>query len=386
MKSILQKISDLYKRVCTTENLNKIKALWGKGRRYVYAVLLFALLVVILTQCTGKNRDNVPDTQSSEVGSETNFNVEDFEFDSQFSQDDNAELNTLITNYFTAYATDDLDALAAIAYPMTDNEKSYIGVFSQYIENYQNIKCYYKKGVTEGSYLVSVYYELKFYGVDTLAPGLDFFYVETNEDGGLFINNLYSSYNMGRTENELDANVYAVILKFEQQDDVIALLEQVETKYTEAVASDVNLATMISTTIPTAMTQWIESITQMEESQQGTEQTTEQTTEETPSESTTEDQPAENTTQQEQPQASENTGENTGDNTSEDTTQNTTQKVRTTAKVFVRSGPGKNYSEHGKAEAGTEFTKLGEEGDWIKVDYKGAEGYIRSDFLEDVTN
>ena len=145
MKSILQKISDLYKRVCTTENLNKIKALWGKGRRYVYAVLLFALLVVILTQCTGKNRDNVPDTQSSEVGSETNFNVEDFELDSQFSQDDNAELNTLITNYFTAYATDDLDALAAIAYPMTDNEKSYIGVFSQYIENYQNIKCYYKK-------------------------------------------------------------------------------------------------------------------------------------------------------------------------------------------------------------------------------------------------
>lgn len=372
MKSILQKISDLYKRVCTTENLNKIKAFWKKSRRYVFAVLLFALLVVILTQCTGKNRGNGSGTQTSEQGSVTEFNADEFVLEDEFSQEENEELNTLITNYFNAYAADELDTLANIAYPMTDNEKSYIGVFSQYIENYQNIKCYYKNGLTKGSYLVSVYYELKFYGVDTLAPGLDFFYVETNEEGGLFINNLYSSYNMGRTENELDANVYSVILKFEQQSDVIELLNQVETKYSEAVASDVNLATMISTTIPTAMTQWIESITQMEDSQQSTEQDTQQSTEQTPSESTSESQPEENTSQQEQ--------------TDENTAENTVQQVRTTAKVFVRTGPGKDYSEHGKAEAGTVFTKLGVEGDWVKVDYKGAEGYIRSDFLEDVTN
>lgn len=366
MKSILQKISDLYRKVCSKENLDKVKVFWKKNGRYVYAVLLFALLVVILVQCTGKNRANGSDTQSSESGSEIEFNVDEFVLEDEFTQEENADLNTLITNYFNAYAADDLDTLATVAYPMTDNEKSYIGVFSQYIESYQNIKCYYKKGLAKGSYLVSVYYELKFYGVDTLAPGLDFFYVETDENGGLYINNLYSSYNMGRTENELDANVYAVILKFEQQDDVIELLNQVETKYTEAVASDVNLATMISTTIPTAMTQWIESISQLEESSQ---QDTQQTTEETP---------AESTTPVEQPQASETPQETTPENT--------VQQVRTTAKVFVRTGPGKDYSEHGKAEAGTVFTKLGVEGDWVKVNYKGADGYIRSDFLEDVTN
>ena len=115
MKSILQKISDLYKRVCTTENLNKIKALWGKGRRYVYAVLLFALLVVILVQCTGKNRANGSDTQSSESGSEIEFNVDEFVLEDEFTQEENADLNTLITNYFNAYAADDLDTLATVA-------------------------------------------------------------------------------------------------------------------------------------------------------------------------------------------------------------------------------------------------------------------------------
>lgn len=383
MKNILQKISDLYNKVRSAEFLNKVTFFCKKNKRYLSAVLLFILFVIVLTQCTGKNGGNLSGTQSTEQGSETEFNINQFDLDAEFLKEENPELNTLISNYFTAYAADDLDALATIAYPMSDNEKSYIGVFSQYIESYQNIKCYYKNGLSKGSYLVSVSYDLKFYGVDTLAPGLDFFYVETKEDGGLFINNLYCSYNMGRTENELDPSIYAVILKFEQQDDIIQLQQQVETKYTEAVASDVKLATMISTTIPTAMTQWLESVENAQQSsEQDTQQSTEQTTQQTTEQTTSESQPAESTTpeqtSQEQPQTSENTGENPQENT--------VQQVRTTSVVYVRKGPGKENESYGKVKEGVVFTKLGTEGDWVKIDYNGSEGYIRSDFLENVTN
>ena len=52
-------------------------------------------------------------------------------------------------------------------------------------------------------YLVSVSMEIKFTGVDTTAPGLDFFYVRTNDDGTLYIDNLYSQYNLANQELSL---------------------------------------------------------------------------------------------------------------------------------------------------------------------------------------
>ena len=55
-------------------------------------------------------------------------------------------------------------------------------MYSQYVEAYQSIRCYTKQGLDDKSYLVSVYLEMKFAGVDTVAPGLSFFYVQTNDD------------------------------------------------------------------------------------------------------------------------------------------------------------------------------------------------------------
>jgi len=42
----------------------------------------------------------------------------------------------------------------------------------------------------------------------------------------------------------------------------------------------------------------------------------------------------------------------------------------------VRSGPGTNYSEIGKATPGDKYTYLGKSGDWLKIDFNGNNNHI----------
>lgn len=330
-----------------------------KYYRYLGAGILFILLVFILAKCAGPGRSADSDTEDTEATEV--ITADNFVPDAEFTVDGIEELNELIENYFMAYATDDLDTLAQIAYPMSDNEKSYIGVFSDYIEEYQNIVCYSKSGLTSGSYLVSVYYELKFYNVETVAPGLEFFYVETDAEGNLYINNLYSSYNFSRTENELDPNINAIIIKYEEQDDVTALLEEVNAAYTEAVSGDLDLAEIITTTIPSAMADWLETI-----SATAGDGDTEESTE------------SENTTE------AESEAETEAEPESEEESEPETTTVRATTNVYIRESASTDSTALSKALEGEEYTKVGEEGDWTIIEYDGGTAYIKSEFLEEV--
>lgn len=339
-----------------------------KYKRYIAAAILLVLALVVVLVSVHTSKKGKGNQAEATEQSET-----DFELASEFEQDGNDKVNALISNYLTAYASDDLDTLSKLAVPLSDNEKSYIGVFSQYIESYQNVKCYEKAGLSKGSYLVSVAYDLKFYGVDTVAPGLEFYYVETGDDGELYINNLYSSYNLGRGENELDPNVYSVVLKYEQQEDVIALQKQIEDTYNAAIASDPNLAAMLTSTIPTAMSQWVAELDKQAES---TEQTTEEASAEQSSEQTSDAQVEKGQTgeapeQQEQAQP--------------ETPQVTAVTVMATD-VSVRDAPSTDGGFLSSVNVGETYTKLGTEGDWTKIDYMGTEAYIKSEFVQDVTN
>ena len=199
---------------------------------------LFIIFVLILAFMAKPVEPN-----GSTNGTEITGNVaENFQFDKDYAVDKDAAMTELLNSYYTAYASDDLETLEQVARPISNNEKSYIGVLSQYYESIQNIKYYSKAGLTEGSYFVSVYNEIKFYGVDTLAPTLDFFYVETDDEGKLYINNLYSIFNLSFAENTMDSDVYAVVQKYMQQEDFASLQQDVQAKYNEALTADANLA------------------------------------------------------------------------------------------------------------------------------------------------
>lgn len=428
MKEFFNKIKSFFKK----EKIKKVTDWCIKNRRFFFAAFLFIALVVVLYACTGPNAKKNAKDNAADGGQASTENgaAADFTLDPDFEKDAHADVNELITSYFAAYASADIDALEAIASPISDNEKSYIRVFSAYIESYENISCYTKSGLTDNSYLVSAYFDLKFYGVETMAPGLDFFYVETKDDGSLYINNLYSPYNLNRTENTLDPNVYAVILQFGQQEDAIALRDQVKSAYSEAVASDVDLATMLSTTIPNAMTAWMESvITPAENTEAGETQTDEPAAgdgSDTSADSTDAadggsnapadngdaadnggDAPADNGDAADgggdAPADNGDTADNGDDapagdaavadtpvdNTSDETpavNENKEVKVKVNIKsVKVREKASTSSDVIAGAEKGDTFTKLGEKDGWTKIDYNGKTGYIKSDYVDEVT-
>ena len=179
-----------------------------------------------------------------------------------FAVDAYPEVMTLIEQYYNYYAAGDFESLQTIAAPFSAHELAYMSLLSQYVEGYQNMTFYTKTGLDSGSYMVNVYLEMKFEGVDTLAPGLDFFYVRTNEEGTLYIDNSYSEYNMKNNDNPLDVNIHNLIKEHEQHEDLIALLTETTVKFNTAIESDANLSAMVNETIPTAISAWMADVIQ----------------------------------------------------------------------------------------------------------------------------
>ena len=239
------KLNDRLKKQKNDKILQFIK----ENLRYFAAGALFVVMVTVLAMCARPQEGKMPKGDVPAAAQE-------------YEVDAHAEVNTLIQQYYTAYAAGDVATLRTLATPVSANEQSYISMFSQYVDEYRNIKCYTKPGLDEKSYLVSVSMEIKFTGVDTLAPGLDFFYVRTNESGALYIDNLYCQYNLANQENALDTSVQNLIGEFEGQEDVIALQSEVQTRFDEAVAADANLSAMITTTIPDAINGWVTQLAQ----------------------------------------------------------------------------------------------------------------------------
>lgn len=313
--------------------------------RYFAAGALVVVLVIVLAMCAkpkGSDSDVVVNATESTQATEEAYQV-----------DANENINALITQYYTAYAAGDVTTLSSIATPISANEQSYIGLFSQYVDEYQNIKCYTKTGLDENSYLVSVSMEIKFTGVDTTAPGLDFFYVRTNDDGSLYIDNLYSQYNLANQENALDTSIQNLIGQFESESDVMALQSEVQTRYDEALAADENLTNMIQTTIPAAIKDWV--------SQMAAQAATEQTEAAEATEQPETEQPQETEQQEEIIQQ--------------------TDTLATKDRVNVRAAADVESEKLGTLDQGTVVTRTAIAGNWSVIDYNGTAGYVKNEFL-----
>lgn len=313
--------------------------------RYFAAGALFLVLVLVLVKCANpqmrQGGNGVDSTEAISV--EEAYQVDAYE-----------GVNALVSQYYTAYAAGDVATLSTLATPISANEQSYITLFSQYVDEYQNIKCYTKSGLDANSYLVSVSMEIKFTGVDTTAPGLDFFYIRTNDDGTLYIDNLYSQYNLANQENALDTSVQSLIYEFENDADVMELQNEIQTRYDNALAADTNLATMIQTTIPGAISEWVAQV--KNQNTEVAEQTTEVAGETT---EVVEETPAE---------------------TTDDTTQQT-ETLATTDRVNIRKAADTSSDKLATVDAGTVVTRIGVEGDWSIIDYNGETGYIKNEYL-----
>ena len=189
------------------------------------------------------------------------------------------------------------------------------------------------------------YYELKFVQIDTPAPGLSALYVYTNDEGNLVIFN-------GEASDELNEYVAAMA----EEDDVLALREEVRVKYEETKAADANLAEQEA--------RYLRIAEGGSETEETTEEAAEETTEEAPAEETTE-------TPEEEAPAEETTEEPVEEAPAEEaaaTAQN--RETRFTESVRLRAEPSTEAEYLGTAYQGESVTQIESYDDgWSKINY-----------------
>ena len=394
------------------ETLDNIKQFCTENKKYVgVAAILIGLILILIVVVAGGHNDRHSDTES---GSQEEISVKDFEFEKDYTNDAKDDISTLLDDYYKAYVGDDLDTLDKLATPMSDNEKSYIGVVSQYYESVNDITPYTKNGLKKGSYFVSVKNSIKFTGVDTQAPTLDFFYIETGKDGKLFINNVYSNFNRTYCENELDNDIMELISKYTASSEFADLHEEVQKEYEQALGADANLKTMLETTLTGSIKQWYTSsgIANLKKSDADT-QTTEADTQQADdasqnSEQQNTDANAGQTADQQTTDANagqnadqQTTDANAGQNTDQQTTDSNAAnqqpaeqpqapaeyQVVTKDVVKVRDGASTDAKELGLLKEQVTLTAYGTEGEWTIVAYSaGTNGraYIKTENLQTV--
>ncbi len=361
MKDLLDKVKNIFNE--------KAAPFVKENKRYFGVGALFICFLVVLFFFTGPkfNSERIAKLNSIEVSGE------EYEPDAEFEIDAYTELNELIQTYFDAYVNADIATLQSVAYPMSEMEQSYITTISQFYDAYQNVKCYTKHGLSKDSFIVATRFDIKFANVDVIAPSMMLFYVQTNEEGSLYINNLYSDFNMQYSESPISKDVYTALRKFTTQDDYLELYNEVEVAFSNLIKENTDIYQLTKRTIPATRQLWEDTVyyvpsTEEMENTESTEST--ESTEET------------ETTESEETETSENTPE--------PDPEPVVQRVRINAdsNVRIRKGPGTSYDKVGDAYAGDEFVKLGVENDengeeWTKIQFTDSTvGYVKSSFVE----
>jgi len=169
-----------------------------------------------------------PTPSLTPIATPTPFPVYDFE------EAEYPEIEAFVKDYYVAKSVCDIEKIKEMssdpAKVMTLEE---LQKETEYVEDYRNIKCYVKKGIEEGSYIVFIYSEIKFNGIVTLAPGLSRDYLITDSEG-----NLKSFW------GEMDPVLRAYYDERLDDEDVKELRAYTEEKALEAKKADESLKTL----------------------------------------------------------------------------------------------------------------------------------------------
>ncbi len=151
--------------------------------------------------------------------------------DTTMEMNTNGELYTLIATYYNAFATGDVETIKSISTYMEETEEIRIPEMSKYVESYPYIEIYTKPGPRENSYLAYVYFHMTLTSFEEEVPGMDTFYVCTNEDGSLYLN----------TDEVVPDTELEYIREMNLQDDVVELNNQTNVECKEIFLENADL-------------------------------------------------------------------------------------------------------------------------------------------------
>lgn len=373
--------------------IDKITEFLKKNVKYVSkGAMIFALASVLMLAGCNEPNGNGGQAQTEQTPTPTEAAEQPEVKNDEYEVDAHPEVKELVSTYYNSYAAGDIDTLLTITQSLSDMEKSYIKMMNEHVESYSDVTCYTKGGLEEGSYMVSATFNMNYSGVEGGLPGLDFFYIRTDGDGKLYIDNLYSSFNRLIQEQETDAEVDALIEEFEAGEDVQKLRTEVQEKYEAAVAGDENLKNMADT-VSEAIKQWRESYTPEEpEEQQEEEQKEDTEKKQKKKKKKKKEEPAEDAEAK-----TEEPAENQEQASNEEPAEDAAQQEDTTPEInYVPEGKvltaTNRYNVRKSMNESADLVGTTEEGDsitvilsyaegWTKVEWNGQTGYIRTDLL-----
>lgn len=210
---------------------------YAKNKKLLAGIVLAAVVLVVVIWCLfsgnksendGAVKDNAPETETSKDATATPENDE-------LQKNANEKINTVVNNYLTACKEGKMEELETLVSNGEELTKEQVQKPYEYVEKIQNVDCYTLDGPDEGTYLVYVYYELKFVNVETVAPGLMQLYISSTSDDSLVI-----------MLDELDAHVQEAREAALNREDVQALIKLVNEKLTEAANTDADLKALIT--------------------------------------------------------------------------------------------------------------------------------------------
>ncbi len=313
--------------------MDDIKDFITEHYQYVAVGVLFIVLVVVLAVFSiNKHKDDKKENevvaQETEVSDTSGTEPIPVPENAKLEQNAYEDINSFFTEYYQAVAAGDTDKMAEMGNTLDEEDKAKLQVKAGYTEDYENMSCYTKPGPEKDSFIVFVYYEIKYKNIDSLAPGLSTFYLCENSDGSYYLKDIGS----------LPQNMKDYITGIANQSDVQNLLAEVDKLYATNTNSDPTLAA------------FMDSLQAKSESAAAKVRENGSTAEEVAEENAT-------------------------DNGAE-------VRVKTTDAVRIRSSATTEEDNViGKAAAGDTFVRLSDDGEWSRIQYKDAEAYIKSEFL-----
>lgn len=184
-----------------------------KGGRYILAVL-FAVVLCIIAAGAILTEDKAAGDKKTETVSVRE----------KKTQKENKGWKDSSTNPLQENSDPAVERAVRSYYTAREDEDSFT-------EGYEDLRIYTKKGRYAGTYLAFVRYNMKIRDIYTKVPGLKTLYLETDRTSGQLL----------AAEEPPDRAAREAVSVLASQEDVKALMQEVQTAYNEAVASDAML-------------------------------------------------------------------------------------------------------------------------------------------------
>ena len=286
--------------------------------------LLLIIIIIVCVSCSG--REDEQEVPESDVSVSVNAPGTEQQTAPAASADE--AIQQLVNTYYKALETGDSATIATVKANVTEEEKIRQETRAQDIEYIDIVEVFTRPGMTEGTYVVFVYTDTKFVGIETKAPGFSATYVSSREDGSLYL------------DSSVDETIKEYVVQVAAEEEIANYYDQVLTNYTNALASDPDLKNYMEN-----LNQKLDDAIQARQQEQ-----------------------------QEQESA---------EPVQEAMATQVNETVRTTSKVNVRASDSENADRLGQVDLGTTLTRYEtRENGWSKIDYNGQEGFIKSEYLE----